>query len=93
MDIKKAREELKELGMTVPRSNDDVAKLFRETFPEVELDYAESNVVSIKEEPVIEVEKDDIEKVEIYTYVGAGHEPPSVINFLWRQSFIRGNPV
>lgn len=76
MEIKEMREKLRDVVETVPRSNDAVVALYNEKFPE--------DVQEVTE--VVKPVKSD----NIYTYIGAGHEPPSVIKFMGLQSFIRG---
>lgn len=75
MDIKKMRDELKGIVDTVPRKNEDVVKLYNEKFSG---DEKAENVVSI------------IAKDNEYTYIGAGDEPPHMIDFMGLQKFIRG---
>lgn len=83
IDYKVLREELKEVVETVPRSNADMLKLYNETFPDKAVDVPEEvkTVVEGNFEPVED---------EIWTYVGIGHEPPSVIKFMGRVAFTRG---
>jgi hypothetical protein len=77
MNTKDMRAALKDVVEVVPRNNEDVVSLFKEKFPEV-----------VVEAPVIE----EVEE-EVWTYVGSGHEPPQVTNFMGRQVFMRGHPV
>lgn len=85
MEIKEMREKLRDVVETVPRSNDAVVALYNEKFPE-------------DAQEVTEVVK-PVKSENVYTYIGSGHEPPSVIKFMGIQSFIRGkstvvtNPV
>lgn len=76
MEIKEMREKLRDVVETVPRSNDAVVALYNEKFPEDAQEVTE----------IVKPVKSD----NIYTYIGAGHEPPSVIKFMGIQSFIRG---
>lgn len=78
MTNKEKRARLKEAGLSVPRSNDDMLALYDETFQPVK---AEVVAISPKKEG------------EVYTYIGAGHEPPQIINFMGMQAFRRGEPV
>jgi len=81
MNTKDMRAALKDVVEVVPRNNEDVVALFKEKFPEVIVEDA--------------VEKAVVEEVEeeVWTYVGSGHEPPQVTNFMGRQVFMRGHPV
>jgi len=81
MNTKDMRAALKDVVEVVPRNNEDVVALFKEKFPEVIIEDA--------------VEKAVVEEVEeeVWTYVGSGHEPPQVTNFMGRQVFMRGHPV
>ena len=79
MTNKEKRARLKEAGLSVPRSNEDMLALYDETFQPVK---AEVVAISTKKE-----------EGEIYTYIGAGHEPPQIINFMGMQAFRRGEPV
>jgi hypothetical protein len=88
MNTKKMREELREAGKPVPRSNKDL-----------EIAYAEfkgmvtGNGVPEQEpkgviKPVVKLVSSNI-----YTYIGAGDEPPHMINFMGLQNFVRGQPT
>jgi len=79
MDFKEMREKLREVVETVPRSNDDMVALYKEKFPEDQTE-VQPTVKAIKSE-------------NVYTYIGAGHEPPSVIKFMGLQAFSRGKSV
>lgn len=80
MNTKDMRAALKDVVEVVPRNNEDVVALFKEKFPEVIVEAVETAVVEEIEE-------------EVWTYVGSGHEPPQVTNFMGRQVFMRGHPV
>lgn len=100
MNTKDMRVALKDMVDVVPRNNEDVIALFKEKFPDVQLD-PEIKVAHLS--PIIaNGEKwnhlylsPTIEEVEeeVWTYVGSGHEPPQVTNFMGRQVFMRGYPV
>lgn len=76
MEVKDMREKLRDVVETVPRSNEAVVALYNEKFPD-DVQETQQIVKPVKSE-------------NIYTYIGAGHEPPSVIKFMGIQSFIRG---
>lgn len=78
MDTKEMRAALKDVVDVVPRNNEDVIALFKEKFPDV-IQFSEPEIEEINE--------------EVWTYVGSGHEPPQVTNFMGRQVFMRGHPV
>lgn len=80
MKTKDMREALKANGHHVPRSNDDVIKLYNEIFMDAE------QKENDKEVPLVLGDN-------IFTYVGAGDEPPHMINFMGRQVFVRGKPT
>jgi len=90
MNTKQMREELKAADKHVPRSNADLISAYND-FKGVSLDFEPvNNVVElVKSEPEIEViEAESVD--EVWTYIGAGHQPPQVINFMGRESFTRG---
>jgi hypothetical protein len=75
MNHKQMREELRNAGKHVPRSNK-------------ETETAYSKLIGI-EEPEVEVyEAESVD--EVWTYIGSGHQPPQIINFMGRESFTRG---
>jgi hypothetical protein len=76
------REELRTAGKHVPRSNKDVEVAYSALNVKPEVDTEEIPEV------VETVEADEFE--DTWTYIGAGHEPPSVIKFMGKESFTRG---
>jgi len=87
MDIKQMRERLADVVVSVPRKNEDVIALFNKEFPD--------EAVEVETPKPAEKVAETPKKVEdnIYTYVGAGHEPPQVIKFMGIQAFKRGEPT
>jgi len=82
MNPKAMREALKEVVETIPRSNKDVEKLFAEKFDPANMGTVvpESKIVNLPAK-------------NVWTYIGGGHEPPQIVNFLERQVFRLGEPT
>lgn len=57
----------------------------------------EEDVVEVQSEDgeTLVTSEEDVEEVpeNVFTYVGAGESPPTVINFMGVQEFVRGEPV
>lgn len=80
MNHKEMRKALKDAGHHVPRANVAVEAAYASAF----------NTDKIEAIP----EKKPVNnKANIYTYVGSGDTPPHIVNFLGRQSFVRGIPM
>lgn len=104
MNTKDMRAALKDVVEVVPRNNEDVVALFKEKFPEVVIEDAvekavvedqSTGIVILKSMVADYHDRTIVEEVEeeVWTYVGSGHEPPQVTNFMGRQVFMRGHPV
>lgn len=87
------RQSLRDAGKHVPRSNKDT-----------EIAYTELKNINTGEgyeEPKGEIEKvipteDSVVKLvssNVYTYIGAGDEPPHMINYMGIQKFVRGQAI
>ena len=80
------RQELREAGKHVPRSNKDTEEAYSKmTCGEVLAIPPIKSKEECSTETVVKLVSSNI-----YTYVGAGDTPPHMINFMGMQNFIRG---
>lgn len=79
MNHKDMREKLKGVVESIPRSNEDMVKLYNETFPDDQVEVT----------PTVS----EVIKNNVYTYIGQGDKPPHMIKFMGKQVFVRGDPV
>ena len=80
MEVKEMRSKLKDVVDVVPQKNVDVIKLYNEKF--------DANEVAEEVVQLVKLVKDNV-----YTYVGAGDEPPGMIKFMGIQVFMRGQSL
>ena len=83
MNHKEMREAIRAAGQHVPRSNEDVKAAYK----------ALTDSTDNKELPNNDGKVVTLVNKNIYTYVGAGDEPPHMINFMGLQKFVRGKEV
>jgi hypothetical protein len=83
MNTKEMRTKMREDGLTPPRSNEELIKVYNEKYGETKVEATVTNMPMQNQ----------------YTYIGAGATPPQLINFMGMQVFMRGelttvtNPV